>query len=156
MDPPHWAPAQLPFLAPARGLGSPESAGRQVPVGAAGSRAASRVVDVGHQRVGRGPDHALQVEAGVRERGDGQRPLAAQAGRHPGAGETRHCRTAKPRGVSMTALVGVMRRGKGTGGGDSLMGTADLPLCSWWLWGPGLSRPQFAHLYDGPGPHLVC
>lgn len=59
-------------------------------VRAAGGRAGARVVDVGHQRVGRGADHRLQVDAGVRQRGDGQRPLPAQSGSQPRAGEPRH------------------------------------------------------------------
>lgn len=68
----------------------PESSDRQVSVGAAGGRAGARVVDVGDQRVGRGADHRLQVDAGVRQRRDGQRPLPAQPGRQSGAGEPRH------------------------------------------------------------------
>lgn len=59
-------------------------------VGAAGGRAGARVVDVGHQRVGRRADHRLQVDARVRQRRDGQRPLPAEPGRQARAGEPRH------------------------------------------------------------------
>lgn len=58
-----------------------------MPVGAAGGRAGARVVDVGHQGAGRGADHGLQVDAGVGQRGDGQRPLPAEARRQARAGE---------------------------------------------------------------------
>lgn len=59
-------------------------------VGAAGRGAGARVVDVGHQGVGRGADHGLQVDAGVRQRRDGQSPLPAEPRRQSGAGEPRH------------------------------------------------------------------
>ena len=71
----------------------PEASDRQVSVRAAGRRAGARVVDVGDQRVGRSADHRLQVDAGVGQRRDGQRPLPAQPRRQSGAGEPRHCRT---------------------------------------------------------------
>ena len=60
-------------------------------VGTAGGRAGARVVDVRHQRVGRSTDHRLEVDAGVGQRGDGQRPLPAEPGRQSGAGEPGHC-----------------------------------------------------------------
>ena len=44
----------------------------------AGPAGVAAGVDEGHQGVGRGADHRLQVHAGVRQRGDGQRPLLAQ------------------------------------------------------------------------------
>lgn len=78
----------LSFL---RGDGVPESPNRQVSVRAAGGRAGSGVVDVRHQGVGRGPDHGLEVDAGVRQGRDGQRPLPAESGRQSGAGEPGHC-----------------------------------------------------------------
>lgn len=59
-------------------------------VGAAGGRAGAGVVDVGHQRVGRRADHRLQVDARVRQRRDGQRPLPAEPGRQARTGEPRH------------------------------------------------------------------
>lgn len=71
----------------------PEPSDRQVSIGAAGGRAGARVVDVRHQRVRRGADHRLEVDAGVGQRRDGQSPLPAQPGRQSGAGEPRHCKT---------------------------------------------------------------
>lgn len=69
---------------------APDPSHGQVSVGAAGGRAGAGVVDVGHQRVGRRADHRLQVDAGVRQRRDGQRPLPAEPGRQARAGEARH------------------------------------------------------------------
>ncbi len=89
------------FLRPPCSGELPESSDRQVSVGAAGRRAGARVVDVGDQRVGRGADHRLEVDAGVRQRRDGQSPLPAQPGRQSGAGEPRHCgHTGESTGVS--------------------------------------------------------
>ena len=68
----------------------PDASHREVTVGAACGGAGARVVDVGDQGVGRGADHGLQVDAGVRQRGDGQSPLPAQPGGQPGAGEPGH------------------------------------------------------------------
>lgn len=63
----------------------------EVSVRAAGGRAGAGVVDVCDQRVGRGSDHGLQVDAGVGQRRDGQSPLPAQPGGQPRAGEPRYC-----------------------------------------------------------------
>lgn len=57
-------------------------------VGAAGGGAGAGVVEDGDQGVGGGADHGLQVEAGVRERGDGQGTLPGPLG-DPRTGETR-------------------------------------------------------------------
>lgn len=62
----------------------------EVAVRAAGSRAGTGVIDVGHQRVGRGADHGLQVDAGIRDWRDGQRSLPANPRRQSGTGETGH------------------------------------------------------------------
>lgn len=80
--------AVLSFTTYAFAVYVPDAADREVPIRAAGGRAGARVVDVGHQGVGRGPDHGLQVDAGVGERRDGQRSLPAQARRQARAGET--------------------------------------------------------------------
>lgn len=69
----------------------PEPSHRQVSVRAAGGRAGARVVDVGHERVGRRADHRLEVDASVGQRRDRQRSLPAESWRQPGTGETRHC-----------------------------------------------------------------
>ena len=69
----------------------PDAPDGEVSIGAAGGGAAAGVVDVGHQGVGRGADHGLQVDAGVGEGRDGQRPLTTQPGGEPGAGEPGHC-----------------------------------------------------------------
>ncbi len=70
----------------------PDGPDGEVAVRAAGSRAGAGVIDVGHQRVGRGADHGLQVDAGIRDWRDGQRSLPAHPRRQSGTGETGHCR----------------------------------------------------------------
>lgn len=78
--------ASVPF--PACLGASPDGPGREVSVGAAGGRAGAGVVEDGDQRVGGGADHGLQVEAVVRQRGNGQGPLPGPL-RQPRTGETR-------------------------------------------------------------------
>ena len=58
----------------------------------AGPAGVAAGVDEGHQGVGRGADHRLQVHAGVRQRGDGQRPLLAQLQDGARRGEPGACR----------------------------------------------------------------
>lgn len=66
----------------------PDPSDWKVPIGAAGGWAGTGVVDVGHQGVGWGADHGLQVNAGIWQWGDRQRPLPAQSGCQPWARET--------------------------------------------------------------------
>lgn len=66
----------------------PNGPGREVSIGATGGRAGAGVVEDGDQRVGGGADHGLQVEAGVREGGDGQGPFSGPLW-NPRTGETR-------------------------------------------------------------------
>ena len=72
------------------GFPVPDAPDGEVPVRAAGVGAGAGVIDVGHQRVGRGTDHGLQVDAGVRHGRDRECPLPTQPGRQSGAGETGH------------------------------------------------------------------
>lgn len=74
------------------GIPVPDGPDGEVAVRAAGSRAGAGIIDVGHQRVGRGADHGLQVDAGIRDRRDGQRSLPAHPRRQSGTGETGHWR----------------------------------------------------------------
>lgn len=74
------------------GIPVPDGPDGEMAVRAAGSRAGAGVIDVGHQRVGRGADHGLQVDAGIRDRRDGQRSFPAHPRRQSGTGETGHWR----------------------------------------------------------------
>lgn len=123
--------ARFPFLPQLLARAHLRAPAGQVSIGAAGGRSQCGVADVGHQRAGRGPDHALEVEAGVSESGDGQRSLRLRRG------VTRGWRNATLWNIRAASHQhdGARRSGWDggwdSGEGDRSDGTTALPLCSW-------------------------